>query len=230
MFGLDWAWGHISAASLSAARAAKAQAASRGKPDWRPIFFAVDFPGTGRQVAPYFRGVNSVLGKALTGAYGSYAVIKALFDMGLIAFGWQTYAWSGGLWDPRAHLQQYSNDHHVAGVSCDFDRANAADFGQWQVGQKKPQPPRDPLWFLHADEREWVRRFNTISTTHTRAAHVERMALAKKINDRRKLIWKRSQGHGGKDWNIWHRRERFHTLSVVVRQPDNRAPRAKQAA
>jgi hypothetical protein len=56
------------------------------------------------------------------------------------------------------------------------------------------------------------------------------MALAKRINDRRKLIWKRSQGHGGKDWNIWHRRERFHTLSVVVRQPDDRAPRAKQAA
>jgi hypothetical protein len=284
MFGLDWAWGHISAAALSAvhadfaarylsrdegknlqlkeardltsgkkfiivvwettasraaqgfnagvadARAAKAQAASRGKPDWRPIFFAVDFPGSAAQVAPYFRGVNSVLGKSLTGAYGSYAVIKGLFDMGLIAFGWQTYAWSGGLWDPRAHVQQYSNDHHVAGVSCDFDRANAADFGQWQVGQKKPAPPRDVLWFMHDDERMWVRRFNWIAHIHTQAAHTERMALAKRINDRRKLIWKRSQGHGGKDWNIWHRRERFHTLSVVVRQPDNRAPAAVKRA
>ncbi|MFI2206441.1 hypothetical protein ACH47Z_37915 [Streptomyces sp. NPDC020192] len=47
------------------------------------------------------------------------------------AWGWQTYAWSGGNWDSRAQLRQVQNDITVAGHDADLDQAMAADFGQW---------------------------------------------------------------------------------------------------
>src|SRR6266480_6912934 len=65
-----------------------------GGPPSRPIYFSVDTDAGGEQVAAYFQGVAKVLGLARTGAYGSYRLLKYLFDNGLIAWGWQTYAWS----------------------------------------------------------------------------------------------------------------------------------------
>ena len=66
-----------------------------------------------------------------------------MFDAGLVAFGWQTYAWSAGQWDNRAQIQQYRNDQLIGGVSVDFDRATADDFGQWQI-QLGDFPQPDP--------------------------------------------------------------------------------------
>ena len=57
----------------------------------------------------YLDGVASVIGRNRTGAYGGYYVIKRAFDAGKITWGWQTYAWSGGQWDPRAQFRQTSN-------------------------------------------------------------------------------------------------------------------------
>lgn len=115
------------------AQAASRQARTCGMPNDRPIYFAVDFDGSSSEVTPYFQGVKSVLGWR-TGVYGSYNVCKGLLDAGLVGWAWQTYAWSAGQWDKRAHLQQYSNDHNAAGVSCDYDRALFLDYGQWRVG------------------------------------------------------------------------------------------------
>jgi hypothetical protein len=121
------------------AKAAKSQAAACGSPAGRPIYFAVDFDATpGQQAAinAYFDGVASVIGHNRTGGYGGYYVIKRLFDAGKIKYGWQTYAWSGGQWDPRAQLRQIKNGIHVDGVDSDIDQAMANDFGQW--GYKAP--------------------------------------------------------------------------------------------
>jgi hypothetical protein len=96
-------------------------------PPQLPIYFAVDFNETPRQaaaVASYFRGVNSVLGVNRTGGYGGYWTISRLFNAGLIRYGWQTSAWSGGLWDPRAQLQQYA--YHSA---YDWNRAMTSEYG-----------------------------------------------------------------------------------------------------
>ena len=96
-------------------------------PPQLPIYFAVDFdetPGQAGPVASYFRGVNSVLGVNRTGAYGGYWTISRLFNSGLIGFGWQTSAWSDGLWDPRAQLEQYA--YHSA---YDWDRATTSAYG-----------------------------------------------------------------------------------------------------
>ena len=131
---------------------AVAAATRCGMPTGRPIYFAVDFDETPAQaptVADYFRGVNSVLGVTRTGAYGGFWSVKRLFDAGLIHYGWQTYAWSGGNLDKRAQLYQFSNGHRVAGVGVDYNHALAADFGQWSYAFTPPPPPPGPTGIAH---------------------------------------------------------------------------------
>jgi hypothetical protein len=131
------------------ARAAAGQHAACGGPASRPIYFSVDYdapdaaPGSSDPaaklgvVANYFRGVASVVGPARTGAYGGYWTISRLFDAGLIRFGWQTVAWSGGRWDGRAQLRQTSVNVTVAGANCDIDESTTSDYGQWGVGMEQ---------------------------------------------------------------------------------------------
>ncbi len=131
------------AAGVQDAKDADAQAKACGMPSGRPIYFAVDFDATSGQqsaINAYFDGVASVLGKARTGIYAGYNPVKRTLDGGHAAWAWQTYAWSGGKWDSRAQLQQYSNDHVIGGVGLDYDRSTKTDYGQWKVGVT-PTPP-----------------------------------------------------------------------------------------
>ena len=105
-----------------------------GGPADRPIYFSVDVDVAGVSVAAYFKGVASAIGLHRTGAYGSFRVLQYLFDQGLIAWGWQTYAWSYGQWEGRAHIQQYSNGVNMAGHSVDYNQSIKSDFGQWFYG------------------------------------------------------------------------------------------------
>lgn len=125
------------AAGVADARDAWSQARTCGMPDDRPIYFAVDWDATTAQqphINEYLDGAASVLGRGRVGLYAGYGPIKRAFDAGKITYGWQTYAWSGGRWDTRAQLQQYSNDHRINNVGVDYDRAVAGDYGQWRVG------------------------------------------------------------------------------------------------
>ena len=131
-------------ACRSAAIAANREADALGE-HGVPIYLALDFDETTGQapaVESCFRGWDSELGVARSGAYGSYYAIGRLFLARLIRYGWQTYAWSGGLWDRRAQLEQYLN-----GSSVDYDRAIATDFGEWPrpvVVKPKPTPRPKP--------------------------------------------------------------------------------------
>jgi MYXO-CTERM domain-containing protein len=125
------------------ANVADSQSQADGIPTGRPIYFSVDFDAQSTDFAAidaYFDGVASVIGVGRTGAYGGYAVIQHLFDVGKIRWGWQTYAWSNGAWDSRAQLRQVQNDITAAGDSacCDEDQAWAADFGQWHASSSDP--------------------------------------------------------------------------------------------
>lgn len=118
------------------ATAALTMALVCGMPAGKPIYFSVDFDASTAQmesaVGPYFQGCIEVLGLEQVGAYGGLRVIRWLFDHNLIKWGWQTYAWSGGVWDPRAQVQQYKNSQVVCGTpGIDLDRAVVDDFGQW---------------------------------------------------------------------------------------------------
>jgi hypothetical protein len=124
------------AGGIADATAALGQARACGMPDDRPIYFSVDEDTTvGPNITAYFQGVASVLGLERTGAYGSYKVIRGLLDAGLITWAWQTYAWSYGLWDNRAHIRQVQNGIKVGGADADLNQAHADDFGQWPITQ-----------------------------------------------------------------------------------------------
>ncbi len=119
------------------ASAAHAAAVSYGMPTGRPVYFAVDFDASAAQVIPYFQGVASVLGAAGSGVYAGINVVDPLMAAGIVGYGWQTYAWSGGRWG-TAQLQQYSNGHPIAGLDTDYDRSVASDFGQWSGAGASP--------------------------------------------------------------------------------------------
>ncbi len=134
-YGATDALGGFSSGAADA-KEANTQAAAAGAPASRPIYFSVDFdatPGDQTAINAYMDGAASVIGLGRVGAYGGYYVVKRLFDAGKIKFGWQTYAWSGGQWDPRAQLRQVQNGITAAGDAncCDEDQSQADDFGQW---------------------------------------------------------------------------------------------------
>lgn len=119
------------------AQIAASQHADCGGPPDRPIYFSVDFDALKAQlptIGTYFKGISSVMGLPRTAAYGPYQVIKYLLDNHLITYAWQTYAWSDGQWDLRAHIQQYQNGMTIAGCSVDYNRSMMPDFGQWFIG------------------------------------------------------------------------------------------------
>jgi Domain of unknown function (DUF1906) len=100
-----------------------------------PIYFSpADYdvpPGDQAMINAYMKGVASVISHSRTGMYGGYWPLSRAFDAGVITWGWQTYAWSGGNWDSRAHIQQYQNDARLGPASVDYDRSMHPDFGAW---------------------------------------------------------------------------------------------------
>jgi hypothetical protein len=144
------------------AQEAVRQAAVCGMPTGRPIYFSVDYDPAGAYgvIDAYFNGIASVLPVAQIGAYGGYYTIDHLLNAGLIRWAWQTFAWSGGLWHPGAHVQQYRNGVVVAGGDVDLDRGMVADFGQWTIGGEVDMadygslgpPPNEPEYaYAHPD-------------------------------------------------------------------------------
>jgi len=93
-------------------------------------------------VVAYFQGVASVIGLARTGVYGGYKVVKYLLDHGYVKWAWQTGAWSGNRWDPRANIRQLIATRTIGGVACDVNTAYTTDYGQWMPG-KTPLPEDD---------------------------------------------------------------------------------------
>lgn len=148
------------AAGADDARAAAQQAAACGMPDSRPIYFAVDTDTSWSSVRPYFAGVASVLGPARTGVYGGLAVIQGAAGSGLVDWYWQTTAWSGGVWDPRAHLRQLGSVT-VGGVDCDRNTAQTADYGQWMPGRTPITAPQEDYMDSAAAEA-WFGQLNAM--------------------------------------------------------------------
>lgn len=137
-------------AGIDDAHAALAQLSALGLPNM-PIYLASDFdvadyaPNSDDPLAKlgvigeYYQGAQSVLGDN-TGAYGGFYLIKRLFDAGIIKWGFQTYAWSGGQWDSRAQIQQYNNGQNINGA-VDLCRSTTDNYGQAsKFGGSVPAP------------------------------------------------------------------------------------------
>jgi hypothetical protein len=121
------------ASGIQDAQIAASQHQAAGGPPDRPIYFSVDADVQGSQVVNYFNGIHQVLPLSRIGAYGSYHVMQYLLDHHLITWAWQTYAWSGGAWEPRRNIEQYQNGMVIGGASVDYDHALTADYGQWRT-------------------------------------------------------------------------------------------------
>lgn len=134
------------AAGIADAQVALAQANAIGFPGDRPIYAAIDWdasPGEQAAINAYMEGFQSVLGKRGRAAYGGYWIIKRLFEAGLIDFGWQTYAWSGGNVHPDACLYQNLNGQALAGGVIDYNEPRKADWGQWKASSDASIPPAE---------------------------------------------------------------------------------------
>jgi hypothetical protein len=119
------------------ARQAAAHFAACGMPWHRPVYLSVDFDVSSSQwpaVASALRGAASVLGAGRVGVYGGRRAIEWARRDGVAQWFWQTYAWSGGVWVPGNHIEQYRNGVPLGGATVDLDRALPSDFGQWRVG------------------------------------------------------------------------------------------------
>jgi Domain of unknown function (DUF1906) len=201
--------GELAGAEDARAALARAHAIGYGG----AVDFAVDFDAEGPEVFHYFRGARHVAGSRC-GVYGGYRVVKYLFDNNLVSHGWQTYAWSSGRWDRRAVLRQYSNDHTLAGVSCDYDV---------ELGGAPAKPRVSPsLAVLEPEERKLA---NTLLAyrqhphLHAHGITVTHAALVVK----RKEVWaaaKHEVDHGktwAQAWAFRHRGTRYKTLWGLTR-------------
>lgn len=152
------------AGGLADGRLANEQADRLGVPDSTVIYYTADFDASPAEQAPinaYIEATNAF--KRPGGLYGGFWPLHRAFNAGVLRWGWQTYAWSGfvpslgvpkgairspetgGYFDPRCSLYQYSNNLSLAGVSVDFDHAYPLNFGQWPAKPlPKPVPPPAP--------------------------------------------------------------------------------------
>lgn len=128
------------------------------------VYFAVDFDAAESQQAlidRYLQGAAKGLGNAnRVGVYAGFHVVKRCLNHGVARYAWQTYAWSGGQWDPRAQLQQYSNGHRLCGASVDYDRAVKTDYGN--VLATKPKPPKHKPYKLVKTRKDDTTAFEEV--------------------------------------------------------------------
>lgn len=111
------------------------------------LYFAVDFDVQSAQLA----AVGSYLLAAQTvceengytiGAYGGYRLCHYLASLSLNIALWQTYAWSGGVWEPSAVVRQIQNGIHEAGATVDHDDSTDMQMaGFWLSGVSSTPPP-----------------------------------------------------------------------------------------
>lgn len=102
-----------------------------------PIYASIDDDPTleqyTRQVAPYLRGWETVLGHQRVGVYANAKTIEWAVQDGLGGYFWQ-HNWGSprGFTHPAAHLHQVEIDRQtVGGVGVDVNEILKPRFGQW---------------------------------------------------------------------------------------------------
>jgi hypothetical protein len=126
------------------ARQAEALHLACGGPAGAPIYFSVDTDVSPSAADSYFQGINSVLGVARTGVYGSTGLLRHLKSAGLVAWSWRTMStdWNGGSGNTgEFNITQtgYFNSNY------DRDVAYTTDFGQWSAHGATPIPTPTPV-------------------------------------------------------------------------------------
>jgi hypothetical protein len=133
-------------AGFADAQTAMSQGAAAGAPANFFCYFACDFDAQASDqtaINAYLDGAAAAMGGvSRVGLYAGYNVIKRTLDAGKASKGWQTVAWSGGLYDSRISLYQYAPSlPNVAGASVDVDVSYGTNYGQWSAAPSTPSTP-----------------------------------------------------------------------------------------
>ena len=131
----DWLGG-AAAGTQHAQRGMQLHAAAGG-PASAPIYASIDDDPTydqyKRQVLPYLRVWESVIGHQRTGVYANSKTIEWAVHDGVGSYFWQ-HNWGSpkGYAHPAAHLHQVEIDKRsVGGVGVDINEILKPQFGQW---------------------------------------------------------------------------------------------------
>ncbi|MGV0848842.1 DUF1906 domain-containing protein [Mycolicibacterium phlei] len=131
----DWLGGH--AAGVAHAKRGWELHVAAGGSYGAPIYASIDDNPTyeqyKRQVAPYLRGWETVLGRQRVGVYANSKTIEWAVQDGIGTYYWQ-HNWGspGRVAHPAAHLHQVEIDKRkVAGVGVDINHILKPEFGQW---------------------------------------------------------------------------------------------------
>ncbi|OBA78551.1 hypothetical protein A9W99_23000 [Mycobacterium sp. 1164966.3] len=131
----DWLGG-AAAGTQHAQRGIQLHAAAGG-PASAPIYASIDDDPTydqyRRQVLPYLRAWESVIGHQRTGVYANSKTIEWAVHDGVGSYFWQ-HNWGSpkGYAHPAAHLHQVEIDKRsVGGVGVDINEILKPQFGQW---------------------------------------------------------------------------------------------------
>jgi hypothetical protein len=97
-------------------------------------WFSADWdvqPAEVADVLDYLHAAADVLGgKQFVGCYGGLRAVAAAASAGFAI--WQTVAWSGGQWDPRAVARQTGEQRYVGSAQVDVNQImNLAALGAW---------------------------------------------------------------------------------------------------
>lgn len=121
---------------------AKRQMKALGVPLGKVCYFSADWDVASNELGTclaYWKAARAVMAPEYgVGVYSGYRTIKFALDNGF--HGWQTYAWSGGAWDPRAHIRQIQNGIRVGGADCDKNQLMRLDAGLVGLGAPTPTP------------------------------------------------------------------------------------------
>lgn len=196
-----------------------------GTPTLPPVIrFAADYDPAGNPAATdaYYDGVATIIPRERCGPYGGLEVVSRQANRGFKAL-WQTYAWSGGRFDSRAQVYQYSNDHTVAGVGVDFNHCYGVDFGQWDRTAPAPVDPHHYLWFEtqnipfgqgHLTERNTVTEYDQLRP-HA-VLHARRLGQLREdcrfLAERIVLRTLQEAGNQPRNWEGFHRSWRVKQL------------------
>jgi len=118
------------AGGAAAGNSAKSLLAGLGLPASTNVYYAVDYDASAAQLATIdaFLNAASAAQGHKASVYGGYNVIEHCVR-GSAAYGFQTYAWSGGKVSSKTAIYQYLNGQTLAGNSVDLNRNLKADFG-----------------------------------------------------------------------------------------------------
>jgi hypothetical protein len=99
------------------------------------IYAAVDYDAPAADfdaIEAYMRAFDTEIVGYELGVYGSYSVVKAMYERGVTKKLMQTYAWSRGQKFDPISIYQYQNDITVNGIRIDLDESDG-NAGGWKI-------------------------------------------------------------------------------------------------